>query len=62
MLHGRGMAPPMLGNDQRKTLNRLVKRSGKKFDREYMEQVALKHQRRTCSRTRRRYAPCAIRS
>lgn len=44
MLHGRGMAPPMLGNHQRKTLNRLAKLNGAKFDREYLEEVALKHQ------------------
>lgn len=44
MLHGRGMAPPMLGNHQRKTLNRLAKLNGAKFDREYIEEVALKHQ------------------
>lgn len=44
MLHGRGMAPPMLANDQRKTLNRLAKLGGAKFDREYMEEVGLKYQ------------------
>jgi predicted outer membrane protein len=44
MLHGRGMAPPMLANDQRKTLNRLAKLSGAKFDREYTEQVGLRYQ------------------
>jgi predicted outer membrane protein len=42
MLHGRGMAPPMLGNDQRKALNRLARLSGAKFDREYIQQVGLK--------------------
>ena len=44
MLHVRGMAPPMLDNDQRKTLNRLAKLHGKKFDREFMEEVGLRHQ------------------
>jgi len=44
MLHVRGMAPPMLDNDQRKTLNRLAKLHGRKFDREFMEEVGLKHQ------------------
>ncbi|NPC55483.1 DUF4142 domain-containing protein [Caenimonas soli] len=44
MLHVRGMAPPMLDNDQRKTLNRLGKLNGRKFDREFMEEVALKSQ------------------
>ena len=44
MLHGRGMAPPMLSNDQRKTLNRLAKLQGRKFDREYLEQVGLRYQ------------------
>lgn len=44
MLHVRAMAPPMLDNAQRKTLNRLAKLNGRKFDREFMEEVALKHQ------------------
>lgn len=44
MLYNRGMAAPMLANDQRKTLNRLAKLSGAKFDREYMEEVGLKYQ------------------
>jgi len=44
MLHIRGMAPPMLENDQRKTLNRLAKLHGKKFDREFMEEIGLKNQ------------------
>jgi putative membrane protein len=44
MLHGRGMAPPMLGNGQRKTLNRLARLNGRKFDSEYMQEVGLKHQ------------------
>lgn len=44
MLHVRGMAPPMLDNDQRKTLNRLAKLHGKKFDREFMEEVGLRYQ------------------
>ena len=44
MLQGRGMAPPMLGNDQRKTLNRLAKLHGSKFDREYMQEVGVRNQ------------------
>jgi predicted outer membrane protein len=44
MLHGRGMAPPMLANDQRKTLNRLTKLGGARFDREYMDEVGLRYQ------------------
>jgi predicted outer membrane protein len=44
MLHGRGMAAPMLANDQRKILNRLAKLHGAKFDREYLEEVGLKNQ------------------
>jgi putative membrane protein len=44
MLHLRGMAPPMLANDQRKTLNRLAKLQGTRFDREFMVQVGLKSQ------------------
>jgi predicted outer membrane protein len=44
MLHTRGMAPPMLANDQRKTLNRLGKLQGGKFDREFMAEVGLRYQ------------------
>jgi predicted outer membrane protein len=44
MLHARGMAPPMLANDQRKTLNRLGKLQGAKFDREFMAEVGLRYQ------------------
>jgi hypothetical protein len=44
MLQSRGMAPPMLGNDQRKTLNRLAKLQGAKFDREFLEEVGLRYQ------------------
>lgn len=44
LLQGRGMAPPMLANDQRKTLNRLAKLHGAKFDREFIAQVALRRQ------------------
>jgi predicted outer membrane protein len=44
MLHRRGLAPPMLANQQRRTLNRLAKLAGAKFDREYTAQVGLKHQ------------------
>jgi putative membrane protein len=44
MLHSRGMAPPMFSNDQRRTLNRLAKLQGRKFDREYLEHVGLRYQ------------------
>ena len=44
LLHGRGMAAPMLANDQRRTLNRMAKLRGSKFDREFMREVALKYQ------------------
>lgn len=44
LLQARGMAPPMLGNDQRRTLNRLAKLHGAKFDREYFEEVGPRRQ------------------
>ncbi|MEO5670656.1 MAG: DUF4142 domain-containing protein [Ramlibacter sp.] len=44
LLHVRGMAAPMLTNGQRKTLNRLGKLQGVKFDREFVEQVGLRYQ------------------
>jgi predicted outer membrane protein len=44
MLHGRGMAAPMLANQQRKVLNRLARLHGSKFDREFLKEVALKNQ------------------
>ena len=44
MLHARDMAPPMLSNAQRKALNRLARLQGAKFDREWMEFVALRSQ------------------
>jgi predicted outer membrane protein len=44
MLHARGMAQPMLANDQRKTLNRLAKLQGAKFDREFLDEVGRKFQ------------------
>lgn len=45
MLRARNMAPPMLSNEQRRSLNRLIKVRGTKFDREWMERVALRSQR-----------------
>ena len=45
LLHARGMAMPMLENSQRKTLTRLGRLSGTRFDREYLEAVALRQQR-----------------
>jgi predicted outer membrane protein len=44
MLHARGMAAPMLANDQRRILNRLARLQGAKFDREFLEEVALRYQ------------------
>ena len=44
MLHGRGMAAPMLSNDQRRVLNHLAKLQGARFDREFLGEVALKNQ------------------
>jgi putative membrane protein len=44
MLYVRSMAPPMLGNDQRKLLNRMAKLHGVKFDRMFMDEVGLKSQ------------------
>lgn len=41
LLNARGMALPMLGNDQRKALNRLAKLSGRRFDVAYIQQVGL---------------------
>lgn len=41
LLNTRGMALPMLGNDQRKALNRMAKLHGKRFDSAYIEQVGL---------------------
>lgn len=41
LLHARGMALPMLGNDQRKALNRLAKLNGNRFDVAYIQQVGL---------------------
>jgi putative membrane protein len=43
MLHGRGMAAPMLANDQRKVLNRLAKLHGSRFNREFVREVGLKN-------------------
>ena len=41
LLHVRGMALPMIGNDQRKALNLLAKASGRKLDNAFMQQVGL---------------------
>ena len=41
LLHSRAMAMPMMTNEQRKTLNRLTRLSGNKFDALYWERVAL---------------------
>jgi putative membrane protein len=44
MLQARGMAPPMLANDQRVALNRLAKLKGQKFDRAFVEAVGTRQQ------------------
>lgn len=44
LLHQRALAPPMLANDQRRTLNRLARLQGRRFDREFLLQVALRSQ------------------
>ena len=41
LLNARGMALPMIENNQRKALNQLAKASGGKFDSLYMQQVGL---------------------
>ena len=41
MLHQRGLAQPMLENVQRRTLTRLARAQGKKFDRDYVAAVLL---------------------
>lgn len=41
LLNARGMALPMMENNQRKTLNQLAKAGGSKFDSLYMQQVGL---------------------
>ncbi|MBG9390377.1 DUF4142 domain-containing protein [Caenimonas aquaedulcis] len=49
MLQMRGMAAPMLADAQRKMLNRMAKLQGTKFDREFVEAVALRHQQQDVS-------------
>lgn len=44
MLAVRHMAPPMLANEQRRALNRLARLHGSRFDREWLESVALRSQ------------------
>jgi hypothetical protein len=44
MLHARNMAPPMLSNVQRKSLNHLAKLQGAHFDREWTQAVGLDSQ------------------
>ena len=41
LLNARGMALPMIGNEQRKALNRLAKLNGKRLDAAYIQQVGL---------------------
>ena len=45
LLSRRGMAPPMLENSQRKTLNRLTRLSGARFNSTYLAEVGLADQR-----------------
>lgn len=45
LLHAREMAPPLMDIAQRKALQRLARVSGPKFDREYLDLVALRQQR-----------------
>lgn len=45
LLHQRSLAPSMLANTQRKTLNRLARLQGRAFDREFLVQVALRSRR-----------------
>jgi predicted outer membrane protein len=45
LLHARSMAMPMMENAQRKTLTRLGRTSGPRFDREYIEAIAPRQQR-----------------
>ena len=42
LLHARGMAMPMLGSDEVKLLKQLNRSKGAKFDRFYLEEVALR--------------------
>ena len=44
MLHVRSMAAPMLSSEQRRTLNRLGRLQGRKFDREYLAKIAQRAQ------------------
>jgi predicted outer membrane protein len=44
MLQMRGMAAPMLSDDHRRVLNRLAKLQGARFDREFVDEVALRYQ------------------
>ncbi|WP_167772537.1 DUF4142 domain-containing protein [Ramlibacter henchirensis] len=50
LLAARGMAPPMMENKQRKTLNRLAKLTGAKFDREFVAGVGRDRQREDVQR------------
>jgi predicted outer membrane protein len=53
LLHQRAMAPPMLANEQRRTLNRLARLQGRRFDREFLLQVGLKSQQQEVERYQR---------
>jgi putative membrane protein len=45
LLHGRGMALPMLESDQRKALTRLARAKGPRFDRDYLDLVLHERQK-----------------
>jgi predicted outer membrane protein len=45
LLHARSMAMPMMENTQRKTLTRLGRTTGPRFDREFIEAIAPRQQR-----------------
>ena len=42
LLHARAMAMPLVGNDEARVLRELRKSAGRKFDRVYLQEVALK--------------------
>lgn len=44
LLHVRDLAAPMLANDQRRTLNRLSRLHGAKFDQTFMEELGVRSQ------------------
>lgn len=53
LLHVRDMALPMMENEHRRVLKRLARLAGRKLDREFLDQVGLKHQRHDLARYER---------